>query len=180
MISLLRLTPSDAQLLATVGGTTLIESHGHSAPAAIMQEYVEKNFSREACLAELMNKDNIFYAVFYQGQPAGYSKIVFNTPHPAVPLQPVTKLERLYLLKEFYDLKLGHRLLQQAVDLSKVEGEQGMWLNVWKANERAIRFYQKQGFDIVGESQFVLTPTHANPNWVMLLQYGTAGKSTVS
>jgi ribosomal protein S18 acetylase RimI-like enzyme len=171
MVSIIRLTPSDATLLATIGGTTLIESHGHSAPAQVMQEYVDKSFSTETCLAELMDGNNIFHAVFYNNEPAGYSKIVFDCPHPALPLQPVTKLERLYLLNQFYDLKLGHQLLQQAIDLSSAQGEQGMWLNVWKENERAIRFYQKQGFETVGESEFVLTPTHANPNWVMLLRY---------
>ena len=136
-----------------------------------MQAYVDKSFSEEACAAELANNDNIFNAVYYNGQPAGYSKIVFNCPHPAVALQRVTKLERLYLLEKFHGIKLGHQLLQQAVDLSKAQGEQGMWLNVWKENSRAIRFYQKWGFENIGESQFVLTDTHANPNWVMLLTY---------
>ena len=86
-------------------------------------------------------------------------------------MQPATKMERLYLLKEFYDLKLGQHLMQHAIDLSKAAGEKGMWLNVWKENERALRFYTKQGFEVVGESEFVLTETHANPNWVMLLRY---------
>ena len=171
MISIAPLTPPDAGLLATVGGITLLQSHGHSAPAEVMQAYVDKSFSEEACLKELLDDDNIFYAVFYNHQPAGYSKIVFNCSHPAVPLQPVTKMERLYLLKEFYHLKLGQRLMQKAIDLSKAQGELGMWLNVWKGNERAIRFYSKQGFETIGESEFVLTETHANPNWVMLLQY---------
>jgi ribosomal protein S18 acetylase RimI-like enzyme len=171
MISLVRLTPNDASLLSEMGGVSLIESHGHSAPAKVMQEYVDKSFSTEACAAELSNEANIFFAVYYNTQPAGYSKIVFNCSHPDVPMQPVTKLERLYLLKEFYGLHLGNHLLQQAVDLSKANGEKGIWLNVWKKNERAIRFYEKQEFKTVGESQFVLTATHANPNWVMLLVY---------
>jgi ribosomal protein S18 acetylase RimI-like enzyme len=171
MISIVQLTPSDAALLATIGGITLLQSHGHSAPAEIMQAYVDKSFSEEACLAELLDENNIFHAIFYNNQPAGYSKIVFNYRHPAVALQPVTKMERLYLLKEFYKLKLGQQLMQHAIDLSKEAGEKGMWLNVWKGNERAIRFYQKQGFETVGESDFVLTATHSNPNWVMLLQY---------
>jgi len=38
-------------------------------------------------------------------------------------------------------------------------------------NERAILFYQKQEFETVGESEFELTATHSNPNWVMLLRY---------
>lgn len=171
MVSITRLIAADATLLSNVGGVSLIESHGSSAPADIMQAYVDKNFNAEACRADLLDKDNIFHAVYYNGQPAGYSKIVFRYPHPAVALQPVAKLERLYLLKEFYTLKLGQLLLQQAIDLSKEAGDAGMWLNVWKGNERAIRFYQKQGFETVGESEFVLTPEHSNPNWVMVLAY---------
>lgn len=171
MISLCRLTTDDAALLARIGGISLIESHGHSAPAETMQAYKDRAFTEEACRAELSNRDNVIFAVFFNQEAAGYSKIVFASPHPAVALQPVTKLERLYLLKEFYGLKLGHQLLQQAVNLSQSQGEKGMWLNVWKGNERAIYFYQKQGFETVGESEFVLTATHSNPNWVMLLRY---------
>lgn len=136
-----------------------------------MQAYADKAFSPEACRTELGDKDNVFHAVFYNDRPAGYSKIIFASPHPAVPLQPVTKLERLYLLNDFYDLKLGHRLLEGAVDLSKAHGDSGMWLNVWKGNGRAIRFYEKQNFKTVGESEFVLTETHSNPNWVLALRY---------
>jgi ribosomal protein S18 acetylase RimI-like enzyme len=171
MISLVRLTEADAALLADLGRVSLVESHGHSAPIDTVQEYVDRSFSKEACQTELANQRNIFYAVTYSGKPAGYSKIILNVPHPDAALQPVTKLERLYLLKEFYGLKLGHHLLQQALDLSKGAGEKGMWLNVWKKNDRAIRFYQKQGFRTVGESEFALTDTHANPNWVMLREY---------
>ncbi|MER3465422.1 MAG: GNAT family N-acetyltransferase [Chitinophagaceae bacterium] len=171
MISSVRLGPDDAPLLAKIGGISLIESHGHSAPVETMQAYVHRSFSEEACRTELSDEANIFSAVYYNNEPAGYSKIILSIPNSAVEIQPVTKLERLYLLKEFYGLNLGHYLLEEAILLSKERGEKGMWLNVWKKNERAIRFYQKAGFITVGESQFVLTETHSNPNWVMLLEY---------
>ncbi|HEV7330270.1 MAG TPA: GNAT family N-acetyltransferase [Flavisolibacter sp.] len=171
MVSFVRLTPGDAALLAEIGGTSLLESHGHSAPAEVMQQYVERSFSEEACRAELADEANLFTAVVYNNRPVGYYKMILGSPHPAISLQPVTKLERLYLLKEYYDLKLGHHLLQQAVDLSRSAGEKGMWLDVWKENHRAIRFYQKQGFETVGESRFVLTANRTNPIWVMLLRY---------
>jgi ribosomal protein S18 acetylase RimI-like enzyme len=45
--------------------------------------------------------------------------------------------------QKFYDLKLGQQLLQHAIDLSTEQGEKGMWLNVWKGNERALRFLSK-------------------------------------
>jgi ribosomal protein S18 acetylase RimI-like enzyme len=171
MIFLRPLTPDDADMLAAVGGVSLIQSHGHSAPPEIMQAYVEKSFSVDACRAELEESAPVFYACFYNSVPAGYFKIQYNVPHEAVPLQLVTKLQRLYVLNEFLGLQLGHTLLQKSIELSKAAGDKGMWLNVWKKNERAIRFYQKAGFETVGESLFVLTETHANPNWVMLLRY---------
>ncbi|WP_207496962.1 GNAT family N-acetyltransferase [Aridibaculum aurantiacum] len=171
MISFSPLTPADAPLLAQIGGTSLLESHGHSQPIEIMQAYVNRSFNEKACRAELENEQNIFSAVYYNNQPAGYYKIIYKFPHPAVSLKGVTKLERLYLLKEFYDLKLGHHLLEQAIKQSKAAGDKGMWLEVWTGNDRAIRFYQKKGFEMVGETEFRLTATHTNPAWVMLLQY---------
>ena len=171
MVSFKSLTPADASLLSKIGGISLLESHGHSQPIEVMRAYVNKSFSEDACRTELANHSNIFTAVFYNNQTAGYFKIIYNKSHPAISLVRVTKLERLYLLKEFYDLKLGHLMLHQAVENSKAAGDKGMWLEVWKGNERAVRFYQKQGFQPVGETHFRLTATHANPAWVMMMEY---------
>ena len=171
MVSFVRLTPADAELLSQLGSKALVESHGHSAPPEVVQEYINNAFSLEVCEAELRHAANFFHAIYYNGQPAGYSKISFDCSYAAVSLQPVTKMKQLYLLKAFYDLKLGHRLMQHAIDLSKAQNERGMWLNVWKENGRAIRFYEKEGFQIVGEMDFVMSAEHTNPNWVMLLQY---------
>lgn len=171
MISIERLMPADAPMLSTIGSISLLQSHGHSAPAEIMQAYVGNNFNEEAILAELLDETNIFYAAFYNGEPAGYFKTTHHVPHHLVTEQAVTKLSRLYVLNQYFNYKLGQPLLHKAVEISKAAGDKGMWLNVWKENPRAIRFYQKQGFKIVGESLFVLTETHANPNWVMLLEY---------
>ncbi len=171
MVMLRKLTPADAVLLSKIGGASLLESHGHSAPGDTMQRYVDKSFDGEACRQELSDERNIFWAVFYNGEAAGYFKIISAIPHPMVPLQPVTKLERIYLLKKFYGLKLGQLLLRKAVELSKAAGDKGIWLDVWKKNDRALRFYQKEGFVAVGESQFVVTETHTNPIWVLLLPY---------
>lgn len=171
MISYQPLTPAHAPILAAIGRASLLESHGHSAPAEIMEAYVARSFSEEACRAELGDAQNIFTGVWYNGEPAGYSKIICNTPHPKVPLAPVTKLERIYLLKEYYGLGLGQGLLSLALERSRTAGDLGMWLDVWQKNDRAIRFYQKEGFAIVGESKFVLTEERTNPVWVMLRRY---------
>lgn len=161
----------DAAVLSAIGKRSLIELHGHSAAAEVMNEYVSNSFSLATCQEELGNPGHVYHIIYHNEQPAGYSKIIYNTPHPNVPVQQVTKLERLYLLQEFYSLKLGYELFQFNVDLSKKEGQAGMWLYVWKENHRAINFYTKNGFTIVGDGFFRLTDTHSNPNHVMFLAY---------
>ena len=171
MTTILPATVADAALLSRVGGQSLIESHGHSAPAAIMESYRDEKFTIAALAKELADPANIFHVIYHNGQAAGYSKIIYRQPVAQVAQQRLTKLERLYLLKEYYSLKLGHHLLQFNIDLSRSQGEEGMWLYVWKGNERALRFYERTGFTIIGDGWFRLTDSHANPNWQMLLRY---------
>lgn len=171
MISIVPAGLKDVVELARMGGQTIMESHGHSQPTEVMQSYIGEKFSEEAIKEELSDPANIFRLVYYEGQLAGYSKIIYNVPIGPVPLPTITKMERLYLLREFYDKKLGHQLLQFNIDLSKQQGQAGMWLYVWKGNDRALRFYERAGFTIVGDGFFRLTDTNANPNWQMYLPY---------
>ncbi len=85
-----------------------------------MQAYVNQRFTMEVCHAELADTANIFSAVYYNDQPAGYSKIVLNTPHSAFSLDSETKLERPYLLAAFCDPKLGHHLPAKSLRSLKV------------------------------------------------------------
>ena len=171
MISIIKAQLEHIPVLCHIGRISLIESHGHSAPAHVMQTYVDEKFSEAAIREELNDPQNIFHMIFYNGHPAGYSKIVYNIPIDPVPSRNITKMERLYLLQEFYSLKLGHELMNFNFKLAKEMGQAGIWLYVWKENQRAIRFYEKAGFTIVGDGFFRLTDEHANPNWQMYLPF---------
>ena len=161
----------DFQLLSELGKQTFLESHGHSASPEIISNYRNEKFNPDAISAELNQIANIFHIITYNGKPAGYSKIIFNTNHPAIKEKNVTKLERIYLLKEFYDLKLGHQLFQFILDISKSSNQSGMWLYTWKENQRAIKFYITNGFKIIGSYDFKLSESHSNPNHLMFLTY---------
>lgn len=171
LTSITRASEDDLPLLSELGRNTFIESHGHSAPIADITKYVEQKFTYEVLQEELKDQNNIYYIVYYDKRPAGYSKILFNSPHSNIPQKNVTKLERIYLLKDFFDLKLGLGLLTFNIDLSKRNDQAGMWLFVWKENPRAINFYSDIGFKVIGSYYFQLTETHSNPNHQMFLEY---------
>jgi diamine N-acetyltransferase len=171
MITIQRATPAETILITDIGKKTFLESHGNSAPAADIDAYVLLKYSLRAVEEELNNPENIYHIIYYKDQPAGYSKIIFNRPHPLIESSSTTKLERIYLLREFYDLKLGLTLFEFITSLSKEENQTGIWLFVWKENQRAVSFYKKNGFEIIGSADFQISATHANPNHVMYLKY---------
>ena len=171
MITIQQATTKDADLIAGIATRSFLESHGDSAPAADIESFVSRNYDLEPIEKELNDPENIFHIIYYKDQPAGYSKIIFNKPHPLTGSAAVTKLERIYLLKEFYDLKLGLALFEFIVSLSKQEKQEGIWLFVWIKNERAVNFYKKNGFKVIDHTEFKISATHSNPNYVMYLEY---------
>lgn len=171
MITIQRAAISDAALIADIGAKSFIESHGNSAPAGDIESYVSTTYDLKIAEEELNNPENIFHLIYYKNRAAGFSKIIFNSPYALIESSAVTKLERIYLLKEFYDLKLGLALLNYLTALSKKENQIGMWLFVWTQNQRAVSFYKKYGFNVIADTHFKISETHSNPNHIMYLNY---------
>ena len=169
--SIIRATLADAPLLAALGKRTFIESHGHSASQEDIDGYVKEKYTIDAMETELSDAQNVYHIIYYNEEPAGFSKIILNVSHSNIPQANVTKLERIYMLKQFYGLQVGQALLQFNIQLSKEQNQAGMWLFVWTENPRALRFYKKAGFKVIGSHDFALTENHSNPNYQMLLEY---------
>ena len=171
MASIIRATINDAELLADLGRKTFIESHGHSASKDDIDNYVNQNYTDEVFQEELSAVENIYHIIYYEGKLVGFTKIILNHPTANIDTKNVTKLERIYLLKEFYHLKLGMELMNFNIELSKSNNQAGMWLYVWTENKRALNFYKKNGFEIIGSHDFKISINHSNPNHQMLLKY---------
>lgn len=171
MISIRPATVEDARVLSEVAPQAHLESHGHSAKAEDHEIYIAKKLSESAFTLELGQPENLYHIIFADEVPAGYSKIILNTNHPLIQEGPVTKLERIYLLKPYYGTGAGQQFFDHNIELTKQHHQMGIWLHVWIENHRAIAFYQKQGFKAIGSYSFEVSPTHFNPNHVMYLKY---------
>ena len=169
MVSITKATEKDYSIIKSIGKVSVWEAHKDSCSAEQMNEYLDNHYNDEAIQKELSDPNNIYHIINYNGNAAGFSKIVLNAEHPNIPQKNVTKLDRIYLLKEFYGLKLGLELLQFNIELSKANGQSGLWLFTWVGNKRAVDFYTKTGFRVIGSHQFKVTETHSNENYHMLL-----------
>jgi ribosomal protein S18 acetylase RimI-like enzyme len=161
----------DYKEFAGIASQSFIESHGRSAAPEDINKYVLENYNWDVCKAELADAKNNYHFIYHDNILAGFSKIVFNVPHPNIAAVNVTKLERFYLLKEFYGMRIGDELFNYNIELSKANHQSGMWLYVWKENLRAIRFYKKKGFEMIGSHEFKLTEKHCNQDHQLFLKY---------
>ena len=107
MIAIIKATENDFKLLADIGRQTFLESHGESAGKADIDAYVNDKYNYPVAKEELADTNNIYHLIYFNSQPVGYSKIILNSPHSNIEPQNITKLERLYLLKDFYKQKAG-------------------------------------------------------------------------
>ena len=161
---------SEVQVLSEIGKKTFIESHGHSADPKDVQDYIDSHFNKSVLLKELGDYDIHLKKILVKNELAGYSKLILNSSPTFTQINPIAKFERLYLLKEFYGLGLGKKLLDHNIKIAREYNQKALWLFVWTENLRAFKFYQKSGFKVTGKHDFKISENHSNPNYIMLME----------
>jgi diamine N-acetyltransferase len=174
MISIIKATEKDYKPIVSIGRLSVEEAHRESCSAEDMNEFLENTYNDGAIKEELKDTKNIYHILAFNEKPAGFSKIILNTEHPNIPQKNVTKLDRIYLLREFYGLKLGYELLKFNIALAKNKKQSGIWLFTWTGNKRAVDFYLRSGFGIIGSHKFKVTENHYNQHHQMFLNLHTA------
>ena len=66
------------------------------------------------------------------------------------------ELSKFYVSPSEHGQGIAQKLMQRCFELVHELGWSAMWLNVNQQNERANRFYEKWGFEVVGECDFIL------------------------
>ena len=145
----------NAPVLALLGRKTYVESHGHFIyNESDLKQYLDTAFSLSKAKAELSDPNVLIYFIYVGQTPVGYTKLVINDPGKNNSALSSCQLERIYIIKEFLGAQIGQRLfnfvLQKARDLKR----DIIWLSVYIKNERAIKFYKRNGFEQTGELDF--------------------------
>ena len=148
-------TPADAGIIALLGRITFTETFGHLFRYnEDLDNYLNRTFSVDKIEGSLKKTENVYWLAFADRTPVGYAKLKLDSPSQFMEESTVCQLQKIYVLKDFLSLKIGlglqQELLKKAGDLDYVT----IWLSVLKENERAIRFYHKNGFEKIGDHDF--------------------------
>ncbi|MBE7515094.1 MAG: GNAT family N-acetyltransferase [Chloracidobacterium sp.] len=161
----------DAKLLTDLSYTTFWDAFAHHPKNAPddLAHYMRQAFSIEQITEELADERNIFLVAHIGEKPAGYAKLIIESREEGITAERPIELARLYSHQEYIGKGVGQDLMDECFRLAAEGLHDVMWLGVWEFNPRAIRFYEKNGFRIVGKHNFRLG---SDPQIDLLMQRG--------
>jgi len=158
-ITVAKRTPEAAAELAILSRQTFEAAFAADNQAEDMAAYIAANFSPEQQLAEMQQPDVLFLLARMQQQLVGYAKLLFGSQLGMDPnKKPEVRLEieRLYVLEDWIGTGLGAALMRRAIEEARQRNCRAVVLGVWEKNQRALEFYRRFGFKVIGEHEFQL------------------------
>lgn len=137
---------SELEQLQLIGRQTFLETFAEVNTEENMQRYLDESFAVDKLTAELTTPDSEFYFASLNNRVIGYLKVNFGQAQTELKDPKGLELERIYVLKEFHGRRVGQILYETAFGIAKRIDADYLWLGVWEENQRALRFYKKNGF----------------------------------
>lgn len=161
-------TTADSALLAALAAQTFREAYGSTDDAAEIERYVAEHFTRAKMLWVLADPNSTVLIVEDGDSAVGYAHARVNSKAPScIKPERVLELSRLYLTQSVTGKGHGAALMQAIYEEARRRGAEAVWLGVYSINDRAIRFYERQGFECVGTYEFTLgRTTYTDPVYI--------------
>ncbi|WP_347374049.1 GNAT family N-acetyltransferase [Aequorivita sp. Q41] len=154
-IKIRQATKKDAKSIALLGRTTFSETFAHYfSYEQDLLDYLEATFSLDKIENSIDKLNNKYWIATVNNLPVGYAKLKLNSASEFILANQVCQLQKIYVLKDFLSMKIGGELQHYLLEEAKQLGFKNIWLSVLKENTRAISFYNKSGFEKIGEHNF--------------------------
>ena len=149
--------PADALNLALLGERLWRATYTGLIPETNLEPYLAATFgpvqqagelADPACTTLVIEGGDTFlgYAWLRAGGPE-MEKTLFHFNHPL-------EVARFYVDQALHGQGAAQSLMAAVLAHAAAAGHDGVWLQVWEQNPRAIRFYAKAGFMDAGETTF--------------------------
>jgi len=160
-------TRDDAGALAELGAQTFTDTFGHLYQPDDLEIFLQ-NHSTANWVKELGDPAFEVRLAERDGQLVGYVKL--GPPHlPFEPRGEAAELRQLYVVEEMKGQGIAHELIQWAIERSRDQGADFLYLSVFTENHRARKFYEKYDFEPEGTYAFMVG-NHADEDIVMRLK----------
>jgi ribosomal protein S18 acetylase RimI-like enzyme len=165
MIRVREATPAEADALAELGAVTFREAYAEHLDALDLDAYIGEVYVADRIAGELADPAYTYLVAEAEGELIGFVLLYDEVPAPAgVPGERPLRLHRIYTRRAWWGAGVGPALMAATIERARQRGFSSVWLTVWDQNDRAIAFYRRNGFEVVGMHPFHLgREVHMDP-----------------
>jgi ribosomal protein S18 acetylase RimI-like enzyme len=159
--------PADAAVLHEVAAATFGLACPPETTQAAVDHFIATNLSEEKFGEYVADPNRVLMLADVGGHAAGYTMVVMGEPTDtdvlaAISTRPTSELSKVYVREEFHGSGVAHTLVAASVAAASERGAAAIWLGVNQGNARANRFYEKNGFALVGTKKFLVGDNYEN------------------
>ena len=147
---------ADLLSLQEISRQTFFDTFAEVNTKEDMNQYLEVNLSLNQLTEELNNPSTSFFFAKSNNEILAYLKLNEAEAQTEKREVPSIEIERIYVRKEYQNRGVGQFLLDFSFQLTKDKKMKLIWLGVWEHNVSAIRFYERNQFQLFGKHSFIL------------------------
>lgn len=156
-----RATLADAHRLSVLARETFPLACPPGTSPENIALFCERNLSESSFSFYLGEESHKIWVASKGDSFMGYVMSIGGEPKDSViagvvSRRPTVEISKIYVASSAQGSGLSSELMSAAIEEAKAQGAASVWLGVNQHNERANRFYQRWGFEIVGERTFAV------------------------
>ena len=151
-----RAIPGDVEALALLGRATFLEAFAGVLQGSDILTHCRVQHAESKYRHWLEGDES---PIFLAEETFGYAPIGYSVlTEPDLPLPDLDafdiELKRIYVLNRYQGSGLGPALMAASMEEARARGMRRLLLGVYAENHRALAFYKKSGFEIIGARTF--------------------------
>jgi diamine N-acetyltransferase len=155
-IRIRRAEEDDALALSLLAEATFRAAFAESTSPANMLLHCAAKYRQALQLAEIREPSRETWVAEVGNGLVAFVQLRLDAASPVALGERPVEVQRFYVDASQHGTGLAHHLMAHVLARAEEAGAAELWLGVWERNLRALAFYRKWGFDVVGEHIFKL------------------------
>lgn len=176
-----RAESDDAEALAELSAATFPAACPDWMPAEAIDQHIAIRLNQEVLATELADQRIEYYLAFASGTqtyPLGFVMLTDRRETGAnlsaddsglgmATTEGEFELQRIYVREQAYGSGIAQALMDLAKRRARQVGAARLVLGTSKANDRALAFYRRAGFEVAGQRHFLVAEV-PNEDWLLI------------
>lgn len=147
---------NDAEQLSTFAAEVFPLGGRPGADSRDLAQYIATELTPECFRALIENPNAILFVAAMADHICGYALLLRSSPHPRIEGVTPAEVRKFYVAPTHHGRGVADQLMCRALASLERDRSAVVWLSVYSENPRAIAFYKKWGFHIVGSHEFLV------------------------